>query len=192
MPAGGARLHKRGCAPDPAKHGAPHMRKGATSVLVLCIAMVAAVSADPAYLAPVAPGWRSGLITVGESVNDKPDASPYCMGGIPDRLGAYDNHDGTFIVLMNHELREVAGVRRAHGGIGAFISQWTSRKICSSPTYLLACSCYVELSPVRAARFVPVVCRGDQDSPGPAAASPWRFRLYRMIPACLLLVLSRW
>ena len=27
--AGGARLHKRGCAPDPAKHGAPRMRKGA-------------------------------------------------------------------------------------------------------------------------------------------------------------------
>jgi hypothetical protein len=30
MPAGGARLHKRGCAPDPAKPGAPRMRKGTT------------------------------------------------------------------------------------------------------------------------------------------------------------------
>jgi len=29
---------------------------------------------------------------------------------------------------MNHELREVAGVRRAHGGIGAFVSRWTIRK----------------------------------------------------------------
>ena len=99
------------------------------SVLVLCIAMGAVVSADPAYLAPVAPGWRTrALITVGESVNDKPDCRPYRMVGIPDGLGAYDNHDGTFTVLMNHELREVAGVRRAHGGIGAFVSRWTIRK----------------------------------------------------------------
>jgi hypothetical protein len=45
MPAGGARLHKRGCAPDPAKPGAPRMRKGAMTVLVLCSAMGAAVSA---------------------------------------------------------------------------------------------------------------------------------------------------
>jgi hypothetical protein len=73
------------------------MRKGARTILVLCIAMGAAVSADPAYLAPVAPGWRTrALITVGETVNDKPDGSPYRMVGIPDGLGAYDNHDGTF------------------------------------------------------------------------------------------------
>ncbi|MGI8426210.1 MAG: hypothetical protein ACR2M4_06360 [Actinomycetota bacterium] len=105
------------------------MRKGAMIVRVLCIAMGASVSAAPAYLVPVAPGWRTrALITVGESVNDKPDGSPYRMVGIPDGLGAYDNHDGTFTVLMNHELREVAGVRRAHGGIGAFVSQWTIRK----------------------------------------------------------------
>lgn len=66
MPAGGARLHKRGCAPDPAK--APRMRKEAMTVLVLCSAMGAAVSADPAYLAPLAPGWRTrALLTVGES-----------------------------------------------------------------------------------------------------------------------------
>jgi hypothetical protein len=90
MPAGGARLHKHGCAPDPAKHGAPRMRKGAMSVLVLGIAMGTTVSAHPAYLAPVVPGWRTrALITVGESVNDKPDGSPYRMVGIPDGLGAY-------------------------------------------------------------------------------------------------------
>ncbi|MDQ3774060.1 MAG: hypothetical protein M3461_06675 [Pseudomonadota bacterium] len=55
-------------------------------------------------------------------MNDNPDRSPYRMVGIPDGLGAYDNHGGTFTVLMNHELREVAGVPRAHGGIGAFVS----------------------------------------------------------------------
>jgi hypothetical protein len=34
------------------------MRKEAMTVLVLCSAMGAAVSADPAYLAPLAPGWQ--------------------------------------------------------------------------------------------------------------------------------------
>ncbi len=30
------------------------------------------------------------------------------MVGIPDGLGAFDNHDGTFTVLMNHELGNTA------------------------------------------------------------------------------------
>jgi hypothetical protein len=38
------------------------------------------------------------IITTGDSVNG------YRMVGIPDGLGAYDNGDGTFTVLMNHEL----------------------------------------------------------------------------------------
>lgn len=45
------------------------------------------------------------------------------MVGIPDGLGAFDNGDGTFTVLMNHELGQTAGVVRAHGAIGAFVSQ---------------------------------------------------------------------
>ena len=46
--------------PDPAKDGAPRMRTGAVPILALCIAMGAAVSADPAYLAPVAPAGGRG------------------------------------------------------------------------------------------------------------------------------------
>ncbi|HYN13570.1 MAG TPA: hypothetical protein VET51_13100, partial [Burkholderiales bacterium] len=69
------------------------------------------------------------LITVGDSVNDKPgSATPYRMVGIPDGLGAYDNHDGTFTVLMNHELAPTVGVQRRHGFAGAFVSQWIVRK----------------------------------------------------------------
>ncbi|MGZ8155618.1 MAG: alkaline phosphatase PhoX [Burkholderiales bacterium] len=69
------------------------------------------------------------LLTVGDSVNEKPDGTtPYRMVGIPDGLGAFDNDDGTFTVLMNHELGATAGAVRQHGQRGAFISAWTIRK----------------------------------------------------------------
>src|SRR6266545_3355393 len=50
------------------------------------------------------------------------------MVGIPDGLGAFDNGDGTFTVLMNHELGSSSGIVRAHGARGAFVSKWTIRK----------------------------------------------------------------
>ncbi|WP_373848707.1 hypothetical protein, partial [Achromobacter insuavis] len=82
-------------------------------------------SASP-YVTPTAPGWSvTSLITVGDSVNFKPDGvTPYRMVGIPDGLGAYDNGNGTFTVLMNHELGSTSGIARAHGSAGAFVSEW--------------------------------------------------------------------
>jgi len=69
------------------------------------------------------------IFTVGDSVNAKPgSAAPYRMVGIPDGMGAYDNHDGTFTLLMNHELGNTVGVVREHGFAGAFVSQWIIRK----------------------------------------------------------------
>jgi hypothetical protein len=69
------------------------------------------------------------ILTTGDSVNTKPDGvTPYRMAGIPDGLGAFDNGDGTFTVLMNHELGSSVGVVRAHGARGAFVSKWTIRK----------------------------------------------------------------
>jgi hypothetical protein len=68
------------------------------------------------------------ILSVGDSVNDKPDGTPYRMVGIPDGLGAFDNGDGTFTVLMNHELTRTSGVVRAHGARGAFVSKWTIKK----------------------------------------------------------------
>jgi hypothetical protein len=50
------------------------------------------------------------------------------MAGIPDGLGAYDNGDGTFTVLMNHEIPAGQGVQRAHGASGAFVSKWVIDK----------------------------------------------------------------
>ncbi|HEX6869764.1 MAG TPA: hypothetical protein VF163_01590, partial [Micromonosporaceae bacterium] len=74
--------------------------------------------ADP-YLVRHTPGITvRSILTTGDSVDG------YRMAGIPDGLGAYDNGDGTFTVLMNHELSSTSGVARAHGGKGSFISKW--------------------------------------------------------------------
>ncbi len=95
-------------------------------------------SATP-YLVPVAPAVQfTSIMTVGDSVNTKPDGvTPYKAVGIMDGLGAYDNGDGTFTLLMNHELpvsinssgvATPVGVARAHGNAGAFVSRWTINK----------------------------------------------------------------
>lgn len=68
------------------------------------------------------------ILTVGDSVNLKPNGDPYRMVGIPDGLGAFDNGDRTFTVLMNHELASSAGSVRAHGAKGAFVSKSIIRK----------------------------------------------------------------
>ena len=87
---------------------------------------------------PRAPGVEiTSIMTVGDSVNLKPDGvTPYRAVGIMDGLGAYDNGDGTFTLVMNHEIpvavaggvaTPVGGVR-AHGNAGAFVSMWTIDK----------------------------------------------------------------
>lgn len=76
-------------------------------------------SEDP-YLVPTHEDVSfTSLLTVGDK------AGEYAMVGVPDGLGAFDNGDGTFTVLMNHELGGDKGVVREHGGKGAFISKWT-------------------------------------------------------------------
>lgn len=79
-------------------------------------------SSESPYLLPVAPGVETvSLLTVG----DAPSGSPYRLVGIPDGMGAFDNGNGTFTILLNHELTSGSGVTRAHGGQGAFVSRWT-------------------------------------------------------------------
>lgn len=55
----------------------------------------------------------------------------YRLVGIPDGMGAFrtqqDVTDGTFQLLVNHELGATSGVQRDHGNRGAFVSQWTIR-----------------------------------------------------------------
>ena len=62
------------------------------------------------------------LLTVGDSVGGYP------LVGIPDGMGAFDNGDGTFTLLVNHELGSGSGSVRAHGATGAFVSEWVIDK----------------------------------------------------------------
>jgi hypothetical protein len=105
---------------------------GAAAATALSVAGVAAAapggatgpsSSDAPYLVRHVPGVTlTSVLTAGDSVGG------YRMVGIPDGLGAYDNGDGTFTVLMNHEIPSTDGVVRAHGGKGAFVSKWVIDK----------------------------------------------------------------
>jgi hypothetical protein len=66
--------------------------------------------------------YVESILTAGDTVNG------YTMAGIPDGLGAFDNGDGTFTVLMNHEIGNTLGNVRAHGAKGAFVSEWVIDK----------------------------------------------------------------
>jgi hypothetical protein len=101
---------------------------------VAAVAMVAAFAAvadditgpsssESPYVVRSQPGVVTrSVITTGDTVGS------YRMVGVPDGLGAFDNGNGTFTLLMNHELGSSAGVPRAHGAKGAFVSRWTIRK----------------------------------------------------------------
>jgi len=79
-------------------------------------------SAAP-YVLPTAPNVQTtSILTTGDSV------AGYRMAGIPDGLGAFDNGDGTFTVLMNHELPNTTGIQRDHGAAGSFVSRWVINK----------------------------------------------------------------
>ena len=87
-------------------------------------------SSQTPYLIPTRKNVLTrSILTVGDAVNYKADGvTPYRMVGIPDGLGAFDNGDGTFTVLMNQELRETVGIVRDHGFKGAFVSRWIIEK----------------------------------------------------------------
>lgn len=96
----------------------------------LAATQLAGSSASP-YVQPVDPTIQTrSLLTVGDAVplTGTTTGETYQMSGIPDGLGAYDNGNGTFTLLMNHELGSTVGVTRAHGAIGAFISEWVIDK----------------------------------------------------------------
>ena len=78
----------------------------------------------------------TSILTVGDSVNKTGGGGSYRMAGIPDGLGAYDNNNGTFTVLMTHETSPtytfgsstLTTPTRDHGGNGSFISEWIINK----------------------------------------------------------------
>ncbi len=80
-------------------------------------------TASTPYLVPTAPGVSfTSLLTANETVGS------YRMAGTPDGTGVFDNGDGTFTLLINHEFGNNAGNVRAHGSTGSFVSKWVIRK----------------------------------------------------------------
>jgi hypothetical protein len=119
------------------------MKNHITSALTLAVSLVLAQAASAQiqgpsssatpYVVPSGPNAANttvtSIITVGDSVNLKPGGiTPYRMVGIPDGMGAFDNNDGTFTVLLNHEIGSTVGVTRAHGSAGSFVSKWVINK----------------------------------------------------------------
>ncbi len=80
-------------------------------------------SSQSPYLIPSIPNHTiTSVITVSDAVGG------YKMCGIADGTGAYDNNDGTFTALINHEFGTTTGIARAHGQPGAFVSKWVINK----------------------------------------------------------------
>ena len=77
------------------------------------------------FMETLSPGFAvQALFAAGDTVNNKPDGvTPYRFAGIPDGLGAFDNGDGTFTVLVNHEISAQSGLPRRHGVDGAFVTR---------------------------------------------------------------------
>lgn len=80
-------------------------------------------SSQTPYLIPSTPNT-----TIVSIFTASQTAGSYTMSGLMDGMGAYDNGDGTFTALINHEMGNTAGIPRAHGSAGAFVSKWTINK----------------------------------------------------------------
>jgi hypothetical protein len=112
------------------------MRKTLLSAIG-CIALVAAScgasiaqttttgpsSSQTPYVLPITSGGETiSILTTLDKVGG------YEMEGTPDGLGAFDNGNGTFTLLANHEFLLTDGGIRAHGSKGSFVSKWIIRK----------------------------------------------------------------
>lgn len=89
----------------------------------LAVGLTGPNSSQSPYLTAMAPEVKiTSILTTTDSIKG------YMLAGLPDGVGAYDNGDSTFTVLINHELGNTAGVVRAHGAKGAFVSKWVINK----------------------------------------------------------------
>lgn len=80
-------------------------------------------SSQSPYLVPSIPGYSvTSILTATQAVNG------YSLVGIPDGAGAFDNGDGTFTFLLNHEFGNTVGAVHAHGSVGSFVSKWVINK----------------------------------------------------------------
>lgn len=92
-------------------------------------------TASTPYVLPTLAGYETTSILTTDNTGATPDdvvpkvgGGTYGMDGIPDGLGAFDNGDGTFTLIMNHELGSTQGVVRAHGAVGTYLSKFVINK----------------------------------------------------------------
>lgn len=99
----------------------------------LSIAALAAAISTPAMAQAIGPSTTTepyvipanggvltrSMLTTGDAING------YRMVGVPDGLGLFLSSDSTIDVVFNHEISRTAGIVRAHGSKGAFVSRWT-------------------------------------------------------------------
>lgn len=80
-------------------------------------------SSQTSYLNPTKSGSAfRAILTAGDVIGG------YKMEGTPDGLGVFDNGNGTFTLLSNHEFVNTVGIPRAHGSKGSFVSKWIINK----------------------------------------------------------------
>ncbi len=87
------------------------------------------------YVLPTLPGYETISVLTVDNLGANPDdlvpkvgGGTYGLNGLPDGAGAFDNGDGTFTVLVNHEMGNTVGVVRDHGAIGAYVSKFVVNK----------------------------------------------------------------
>jgi Alkaline phosphatase PhoX len=103
--------------------------KPITTMVAVAISALAAPTlaqfqtAAPPYMTPVSSKYPNlvmkPVLTCGDTVGG------FTLTGLPDGIGAYDNGDGTFTVLIAHEFSYTT---RHVNGVGAYVSRWVVRK----------------------------------------------------------------
>lgn len=80
-------------------------------------------SSQTPYVVPtVANAVVTSMLTTGDYIGS------YTLSGLPDGAGAFDNGNGTFTLVVNHETGNGAGATHAHGKAGSFVSKWIINK----------------------------------------------------------------
>lgn len=109
------------------------MRKTLIAVLLVCGLVTAAAFAAAAetgpnssqspYVLPSQDGViTKSILTVGDAIGG------YRFVGLPDGMGTAKDKAGNVTLYANHEVANNRGTVRAHGAIGAFVSQWSIDK----------------------------------------------------------------
>lgn len=94
-----------------------------SNVMIAQSTVTGTSSSQSPYLIPTVPACTITSVLTASDVSNG-----YRMCGLADGTGAYDNGDGTFTFLVNHEIGNTSGVNRAHGQKGAFVSKWIINK----------------------------------------------------------------